>query len=304
MSSGAKRARYRRLPTESANPAAARVDVKNSAAIVRLINREDARVPAAVAREAASIAAAVDAIVGSLAAGGRLLFLGAGTSGRLGVIEAAECPPTFGTPPSRVRAVMAGGRGSMFKAKEGAEDDAEDGAAQVRRRVRRGDAVVGIAASGVTPFVRGGLTAAKRAGCRTILITSNPKSPFRAADVVIAPRVGPEFIAGSTRLKSATAAKLVLNTLTSASFIRLGKVYDQWMVDLKPTNEKLKIRGARIVAHLGGVSARRAEALFRESGLHVKTAVVMARLGLTRAAARRRLRERGGSLRRVLEDPS
>ncbi len=294
------RVRCRALPTEQPNPASRRVDLKSPSEIVALINREDARVPAAVGRERARITQAVALIVASLRAGGRLLFIGAGTSGRLGVIEAAECPPTFGTPPSLVRGVMAGGKRSMFRAKEGAEDDAADGAAQVSGRVCRGDAVVGIAASGVTPFVRGGLKAAKRKGCVTVLITSNP-TPVREADVLIAPRVGPEFIAGSTRLKSATAAKLVLNTLTTASFIRLGKVYDQWMVDVKPSNRKLVRRAIRMVARLGGVPQARAVRLFEDSGRHVKTAVVMARLKTGRLDARRRLARANGALRTVLE---
>ncbi len=301
MASSAKRGRYRKLPTELGNPAAKRVDTKKSAEIVRLINREDARVPGAVKRESAKIARAVDIIVKSLSHGGHLLFVGAGTSGRLAILEAAECPPTFGTPPSLVQAVVAGGKQAVFRAKEGAEDDAKEGAAQIRRRVKQGDVVVGIAASGVTPFVRGALEAAKKKKCPTVLVTSNPKGGAGFSDIVIAPRVGPEFIAGSTRLKSATAAKLVLNSLTAASFIRLGKVYDQWMVDLKPSNVKLKIRAERTVANLGMVSPKRAETLLRESGLHVKTAVVMARLGLNKAEAKRRLRECEGSLRNVLE---
>jgi N-acetylmuramic acid 6-phosphate etherase len=299
-----KRVRYGRLPTEQGNPAAKRIDTKSAREIVRLINREDARVPRAVAAEAPRIAKAVDAIVGSLSAGGRLFFFGAGTSGRLANLEAAECPPTFGTPHSLVQAIVAGGRGAVFRAREGAEDDSRDGARQIRNRVRAGDVVVGIAASGITPFVRGGIEAGKKAGCRTVLVTSNPGSGLRAADIVIAPRVGPEIIAGSTRLKCATAAKLVLNSLTAASFIRLGKVYDQWMVDLKPTNEKLKRRWVRTVARLGRLTPKRAERLFDESGRHVKTAVVMARLGVERRAARSALARANGSLRAVLEGNS
>jgi len=304
MASGAKRSRYGKLATELGNPAAKRVDTKNSKQIVRLINREDAKVSLAVGREADRIAAAADFIVDSLSAGGKLFFVGAGTSGRLGLLEAAECPPTFGTPHTLVQAIIAGGRSAMFRAKEGAEDNAREGAAQVRRRISKGDVVVGIAASGVTPFVRGAFEAAKRANCKTVLVTSNPKSDTGSVDIVIAPRVGPEFIAGSTRLKSATAAKLVLNTLTATAFIRLGKIYDQWMVDVKPSNEKLKIRAERIVTYLGKVTPKRAESLLRDSGLHVKTAIVMARLNLDRATARRRLRACGGFLRKVLENPS
>ncbi|PCI40624.1 MAG: N-acetylmuramic acid 6-phosphate etherase [Elusimicrobia bacterium] len=296
--------RYGKLATELGNPAAKRVDTKTSKEIVRLINREDAKVPAAVGRESASIAAAVDVIVKALSEGGKLFFVGAGTSGRLAVLEAAECPPTFGTPPSLVQAVVAGGKSAVFRSREGAEDDAKDGARQLRKRGSRGDVIVGIAASGITPFVRGALEAGKRAKCATVLVTSNPGSGMKAADIVIAPRVGPEFIAGSTRLKSGTAAKLVLNTLTAASFIRLGKVYDQWMLDLKPSNVKLKNRASRIIANLGRVSPKRADVLLVDSGLHVKTAVVMARLGVSKKSAGRLLRENGNSLRKVLESSS
>lgn len=294
------RARYARLPTERPNPRTRHIDLKSLPEIVRLINKEDARVAVAVGRQAGQIARAAGAIAASLAAGGRLFFIGAGTSGRLGVLEAAECPPTFNTGPGQVLAVMAGGRASVFKSKEGAEDRAEAGAAAVAR-ARRGDVVVGIAASGVTAFVRAALQSALRRGCKTVLVTSNGRPAGMAAQIVIAPDVGPEVIAGSTRLKSGTAAKLVLNTLTTSAMIRLGKVYDHWMVDLKPTSKKLRLRGARIVADLGRVAPGRAEELFEEAGGSVKTAVLMARAGMTRADARALLAGNGGSLRRALE---
>ncbi len=275
------------------------MDLKGTHELIRLINREDRAVALAVGRQAAAMARAVSAIAAALAEGGRLWFFGAGTSGRLGVLEAAECPPTFGTRRGQVRAVMAGGRAAVFRSREGAEDDAGAGAAAARD-CRSRDVAVGVAASGVTPFVRSALREAARRGCATVLVTSNARPPGRPARIVIAPRVGPEIIAGSTRMKCGTAAKLVLNTLTAAAMIRLGKVHDQWMVDLRPTSRKLRMRAVRLVADLGGVGPRRAESLFRRAGGSVKVAVVMARRGLGPGPARRRLAGAGQSLRRAL----
>ena len=291
---------YARLPTERPNPRTRNIDLLGAASIVRLINREDAAVARAVGREAGAIARAAEVISACLRRKGRLLFVGAGTSGRLGVLEAAECPPTFNTKPGQVMAAMAGGRSSVFRSREGAEDDPAAGARAVAG-LRRGDAVVGIAASGVTPFVRSALKAASRRGCRTILVTSNGRPPRTPAEIIIAPRVGPEVIAGSTRLKCGTAAKMVLNTLTTAAMIRLGKVYDHWMVDLKPTSRKLRLRGARIVCELGRVGPRRAEGLLEAAGGSVKLAVLMARTGLAAGRARLRLARAEGSLRSALE---
>ncbi len=255
--------------------------------------------PLAVAKVAPAVAKGVDALAASLAAGGSALFLGAGTSGRLAVLEAAECPPTFNTSPRQVRAVIAGGKSSVFRAKEGAEDDQELGR-RAASAVRRGDVVVGVAASGVTPFVRAALAEARRRGAVSVLVTSNGRPKGVKADIVIAPDVGPEVVTGSTRLKSGTAAKLVLNLLTTGAMIKIGKVHDHWMVDLKPTNRKLRLRGERIVADLGRVSPGRAAALLRASGGSVKTAVVMARQGLNADEARKLLVCAGGVLRRAL----
>jgi N-acetylmuramic acid 6-phosphate etherase len=227
--------------------------------------------------------------------------VGAGTSGRLGVIEAAECPPTFDTPPSLVQAVIAGGRRTVFRSAEGAEDDGPDGARQIRRRVRAGDVVVGIAASGVTPFVRGALKEARRRGAATALVTCNPQVPASAARVVIALAVGPEVLTGSTRLKAGTATKLALNTLTTASFARLGKVYGNRMVDLRPRSAKLRARALRLVVLLGRVSPREAERLLKASGASAKVAIAMARLGVDAKEARRRLKAAAGSLRTALK---
>jgi N-acetylmuramic acid 6-phosphate etherase len=303
MRAMARGLRYERLATERENPASARLDRLDAGAIARLMNREDARAVRAVGRAAPAIAAAVDLVVAALAAGRRLVFVGAGTSGRLGVLEAAECPPTFGTSPRTVQAIMAGGRASVFRSREGAEDDARAAARAVAGRVGAGDVVVGVSASGVTPFVRGALAAARRAGAGTVLVTCNPSragARRREADVTIAPAPGPEVLAGSTRLKAGTATKLVLNTLTTASMARLGKVYGNRMVDVQPRSAKLRARAARLVAEIGGVAPARARRLLAVAGGRVPVAIVMARRGLGPAAAAGALRA-AGSLRSAIE---
>jgi N-acetylmuramic acid 6-phosphate etherase len=292
---------YDRLPTERADPRTGQLDRLSAAQIARLMNRADRRAVRAVGRAAPAIGRAVDLIVRALSRRGRLVFVGAGTSGRLGVLEAAECPPTFDTPPSLVQAVIAGGRRSVFRSAEGAEDDGPEGARQIRRRVRRGDVVVGIAASGVTLFVRAALREARKRGAATALVTCNPQVPASAARVVIALAVGPEVLTGSTRLKAGTATKLALNTLTTASFARLGKVYGNRMVDLRPRSAKLRARALRLVRQLGRVTPREAQRLLAASGASAKVAIVMARLGVDAPEARRRLKRAAGSLRRALE---
>ena len=298
--------RYERLVTERANRASAHLDRLDARGIAALMNREDARVVRAVARVARDIAGAVNLIVAALRSGGRLIFVGAGTSGRLGVLEAAECPPTFGTPPSLVQGIMAGGRAAVFRSREGAEDDARAGAQAIRARARAGDVVVGVSASGVTPFVRGALTAARRVGAKTVLVTCNARIASRAsaggsrANVTIAPAPGPEVLAGSTRLKAGTATKLVLNTLTTASMARVGKVYGNRMVDVQPRSRKLRARAARLVAELGDVSPARARQLLAAANGRVPVAIVMARRRLRSAAAAEALRA-AGSLRPALE---
>jgi N-acetylmuramic acid 6-phosphate etherase len=313
MRAMARGLRYERLVTERANRATAHLDRLDARRIAALMNREDARAVRAVGRVARDIASAVDLIVQSLGAGGRLIFVGAGTSGRLGVLEAAECPPTFGTPPTRVQAIMAGGRASVFRSREGAEDDARAGARAVRARAGAGDVVVGVSASGVTPFVRGALAAARAAAARTVLVTCDAAgatwgrrsgaSTARAGgavDVVIAPAPGPEVLTGSTRLKAGTATKLVLNTLTTASMARLGKVYGNRMVDVQPRSRKLRARATRLVAEIGGVSPARARQLLAAADGRVPVAIVMARRDLPADAAARALRA-AGSLRPVIE---
>jgi N-acetylmuramic acid 6-phosphate etherase len=295
------RIRYDRLPTERADPRSRGLDRLSATQIARLMNRADRRAVRAVGRAAPAIGRAVDLIVRALSRRGRLIFVGAGTSGRLGVLEAAECPPTFDTPPSLVQAVIAGGKRTVFRSSEGAEDDGPDGARQIRRRVRRGDMVVGIAASGVTPFVRAALREARKRGAATALVTCNPQVPASAARVVIALAVGPEVLTGSTRLKAGTATKLALNTLTIASFARLGKVYGNRMVDLRPRSAKLRARALRLVRQLGRVSPREAARLLTAAGGSAKLAITMARLGVDAPDARRRLKQTAGSLRRALE---
>jgi N-acetylmuramic acid 6-phosphate etherase len=296
------RIRYDRLPTERADPRTGRLDRLSATQIARLMNRADRRAVRAVGRAAPALGRAVDLIVRALSRRGRLIFVGAGTSGRLGVLEAAECPPTFDTPPSLVQAVIAGGKRTVFRSAEGAEDEAPEGARQIRRRARPGDVVVGIAASGVTPFVRAALKEARRRGAATALVTCNPDVPASAARVVIALAVGPEVLTGSTRLKAGTATKLALNTLTTASFARLGKVYGNRMVDLRPRSAKLRARALRLVRQLGRVTPREAERLLKAADGRAKVAIAMARLRLHAAEARRRLRRASGSLRQVLEE--
>jgi N-acetylmuramic acid 6-phosphate etherase len=298
----ASRIRYARLATERANPRSGALDLLGPRAIAALMSREDRRAVLAVARVGADIAAAVSLIVASLRRGGRLFFVGAGTSGRLGVLEAAECPPTFGTPPRLVQAIMAGGRGAVFRSREGAEDDEPAARRSVRARVRRGDIVVGISASGVTPFVRAALGAARQRGARTVLISCNPRGiGAAAADVRIVPTTGAEVLAGSTRLKAGTATKLVLNTLTTAAMTGLGRVYGNRMIDLQPRSAKLRERALRLIAEIGGVSRGTALRVLEASGGRVRLAIVMARNGSDAAEASRALGAAGGSLRAVLQ---
>ena len=295
-----RRVRYERLATERVDPRSGDLDRLSPLRIARLMNRADRRAVLAVGRAAPAIGRGIELIVRALSRGGRLFFVGAGTSGRLGVIEAAECPPTFDTPPALVQAVIAGGRGAVFRSVEGAEDDASAGARQMRR-ARAGDVVVGIAASGVTPFVHGALGEARSRGAATVLVTCNPDVPRRSARIVIALAVGPEVLAGSTRLKAGTATKLALNTLTTGAFARLGKVYGNRMVDLRPRSAKLRARALRLVAELGGVEEREAARLLAASAGSAKLAIAMARLGVPVGEARRRLRAVTGLLRQVLE---
>ena len=288
--------------TEQRNPRSRGLDRKSTLEILRILNREDARVAAAVRRELPNIARAVDASVKSLRKGGRLFYVGAGTSGRLAVLDAAECPPTFGTPAKMVQAVIAGGSPAVRGAVEGAEDSARNGARDLRKAgVERGDVVMGLAASGSTPYVLGALQFAKKRGAATIGVTSNPKSPLaRAVDIAVVPDTGPEAIAGSTRLKAGTAQKMVLNLLSTASMVRLGRVYENWMIYVALTNQKLRQRGARILQEASGATVSNAQRALRQAQHDLPVALVMLKTGANVREARRRLQESGGNVRQAL----
>lgn len=297
-----RRTNYAKLSTEKPNRASRFLDRLSPLAVVLLMNREDRKVPVAVGRVRREIARAVELIVGSFRNGGRLFFVGAGTSGRLGVMEAAECPPTFSTPAGLVQAIVAGGRSAVFHSREGAEDREAEARRVVRRRVRAGDVIVGIAASGVTPFVRAALSEGKRLGARTVLVACAAWGPARpTVDVSIISRVGPEILTGSTRLKAGSATKMILNMLTTASMVSLGKVYQNRMVDLQPKSRKLRARALGLVQEIGKVSRPTGERLLRAAGWRAKVAIVMARLGLDPPEALSRLAAADGSLRRCLE---
>ena len=283
--------------TEQRNPRSRRVDRLSPAEIVALINDEDRTVAAAVGEEAAAIARAMELARDAFGRGGRLIYVGAGTSGRLGVLDAAEMPPTYRTDPSMVVGVIAGGHGALVRAREGAEDDPRDGAREMDRlSVAPADFVLGIATSGTTPFVHGALRRARERGARTgFLLCTPPSSELRAThDVVIAPLVGPEVITGSTRMKAGTATKLVLNTITTGAMVLMGKVHGNLMVDLQVTCRKLQDRGERILMTTAGLEREPARELLGEAGGHVKTAIVMARLGIAAEEARALLEESGG----------
>jgi N-acetylmuramic acid 6-phosphate etherase len=292
--------RAKKLPTtEKRNPNSVSVDTLSTQAIVDLIGAEDRIVPQAVATQRESIAAAVDMIVGRFRAGGRLFYVGAGTSGRLGVLDASECPPTFGVKPSMVQGIIAGGRRALVRSIEGAEDHPEDGAAAIDARgVSAKDTVVGLAACGMTPFVHGALRRARQIGAGTVFVTCAPEAVGSIpAEIVINPVVGPEVITGSTRMKAGTATKLVLNTLTTTAMIRLGKVYGNLMVDLKAVNAKLRDRSVRIVMEVTGLSRPKAKALLARAEGRVKAALVMHFRDVSLAQALQILKENDELLR-------
>ncbi|HEY3356057.1 MAG TPA: N-acetylmuramic acid 6-phosphate etherase [Polyangia bacterium] len=290
------------LPTEALLPAAARLDEQPAAKIVDLLTAQEARTVQAVRGQRAAIAAAAELCAAALARGGRLVYAGAGTSGRLGALDAAECPPTFSVAPSRVCAVIAGGPRALTHAVEGAEDDPRE--AELRlRRVGLGprDVLCAIAASGVTPFTLAALEYARRRRSRTIFVTcAKPPAAERLADVVIAAVVGPEVVAGSTRLKAGTATKLILNAISTTTFVLLGKTYGNLMVDVAPTSDKLRDRARRIVGALARLDERAAQALLTRAGGRPKVALVMHHRKVSRAKAEALLAEAGGRLRRVI----
>ena len=284
--------KWQGLPTEAINPISLAVDKAPVPEIVDMVINEDRKVIAAVHKERERIAHGVEIITQSLKKGGRIILIGAGTSGRLGVVEAAEMPPTFGTSPTLVQAIMAGGRDAVFEAKEGVEDNYEEGARSIGRlRLGRKDVVIGVSASGITPFVRGGLTRARKAGAKIIFVTCWPGSELQNfVDLQIAPAVGPEIVAGSTRLKAGTATKMVLNMLTTISMIKLGKTYGNLMVDVRTGSEKLKDRARRIIGVVTGLSYEDADALLKRSKWNVKAAIVMQKADLTLPQALKRLK--------------
>jgi len=289
------------LTTEARHPASRGLDLLPTADAVELLLAEDRRGIETALGHREAIARAAEWAAEALAGGGSIVFAGAGTSGRLGVLEAAECPPTFGTDPERIRAVIAGGEEAVFRAAEGAEDREDEGR-RAAAGLGPGDLLVGLSASSVTPYTRGALDAARAQGARTVLLTcAAPAGLEGTADLVLALDTGPEVLTGSTRLKAGSATKAVLNAITTAAMIRLGKVYENWMVDLRPGSAKLRDRSARIVAAAGGVERARAETLLAEAGGEVKTALVMALRGLPAPEARRRLAAAGGSVRSALD---
>jgi N-acetylmuramic acid 6-phosphate etherase len=288
-----------RLSTEQRNPASMDLDTLGTEGVLRLLNAQDKLVPLAVEHEIPYIAEAVEIIVRALRHDGRLIYVGAGTSGRIGVVDASECPPTFGTDPELVQGIMAGGHQAMFRSQEGAEDDPHGGREAIdKAKVTPRDVVCGIAASRRTPFVVSAVTRARELGAKTIYVTTNPRAHFDIeVDVAICPDVGPEVLMGSTRMKSGTAQKLVLNMLTTTAMVQLGKVFENMMVDLQQTNAKLVERSKRIIAIATGASYESAAETLAAADGHVKTAIVMLKAGVSAEEARKRLAAASGFVR-------
>jgi N-acetylmuramic acid 6-phosphate etherase len=297
--------KHRCLPTtEKRNPRSANIDELSTLGVVDLINSEDMNVPKAVARERKKIASAIDMIVEHFRLGGRLFYVGAGTSGRLGVLDASECPPTFGVRPSLVQGIIAGGRRALVRSAEGAEDHPADGASAIdKKKVKPTDVVVGLAACGMTPYVLGALKRASQIGAGTVFVTCAPETVDDVpAQIVINPVVGPEVITGSTRMKAGTATKLALNMLTTGAMIKLGKVYGNLMVDLKATNEKLRDRSIRIVTEVTGLPRGRARDLLARADGKVKVAIVMHFRRVNATDALRILDDCDNLLRKAIEE--
>lgn len=289
--------------TERRNPRTANIDLASPLEIVDLINDEDATIAAAVRSQRHEIARAVEMAEATFRRGGRLFYVGAGTSGRLGVLDASEMPPTYGTDPEMVQGIIAGGHAALTRSQEGAEDRVESAVEDLTSHgVRAGDFLIGIAASGTTPYVRRALAHARTVGAATALVACSPppEEARRHADVVILPVTGPEVVTGSTRMKAGTATKLVLNTITTGAMIRIGKTFGNLMVDMRATNEKLKDRSERIVMEITGLDRAAARAVLAQSGGVVKTAIVMSLLGVVREEAERQLEEKGGVIRRIV----
>jgi len=295
-----KSRKYSRLPTEQSNPRTRDLDRIPLRKVLEKLNYEDSLVHRAAGGAIPAIEKAARLVSKVYLAGGSVFFIGAGTSGRLGVLEAAELPPTYGVEAGRFRALMAGGPMAVFHSKEGAEDVFKNGFKEIKKLVKKGDAVIGIAASGVTPYVRGGLSAAKKAGAGAVIITCNPGERTPEADIAVTLDVGPEPISGSTRMKSGTATKLALNMLTTSAMIISGKVYRNWMVDVRTTSQKLALRAERITATLGQVPQKEARRLLDITGNDVKTAIVMARRAINIKTARLLIKKHKGFLKAIL----
>jgi N-acetylmuramic acid 6-phosphate etherase len=291
------------LLTEQVNPASRDIDAQSTEQVLRIVNDEDRNVAPAVAAEIPRIAQAVDRIAATIQSGGRLYYIGAGTSGRLGVLDASECPPTYHVPPDLVQGIIAGGPAALEKSSEATEDDPDTGRKDLTARgFTAPDALVGIAASGRTPYVLGAVAMARSLGALTIGISCTPDSELsRAVDIAITPLCGPEVIAGSTRMKAGTATKLVLNMISTAVMIRLGHVYGNLMVNVEPRNTKLEDRARRIVAEASAVSYERAGELLKEAGGNVRVAIVMAKLAVGRDAAESKLSAAGGRISEALK---
>lgn len=291
------------LTTEKRNARSAAIDRADTLGIVDIITAEDALIVPAIVAQREALAAAVDMVVARLRKGGRLFYVGAGTSGRLGVLDASECPPTYGTKPTMVQGIIAGGHRALVRSVEGAEDDSQAAANQLaKKRLNSHDVVCGIAASGVTPFVHGAMALAKQVGAGRLFVTCSPEArSIIDADIIINPVVGPEVVTGSTRMKAGTATKLVLNTLTTATMIRLGKVYGNLMVDVRATNAKLRDRAQRIVTSATGVDGPTAASLLASAAGHAKTAILMHLAGVDAQAARALLKKTAGQLREAME---
>jgi N-acetylmuramic acid 6-phosphate etherase len=293
--------KYSSIPTEQQNKRTLDLDRIPLRKVLAKINYEDTLAPRAVAKALPQVEKAARFAAQAYSSGGKIIFAGAGTSGRLGILEAAECPPTYGTDPDRIVALMAGGNSSVFRAKEGAEDDAVMGAKDVAPLISKGDCVIGIAASGVTPYVAGALKAAKKKDCNTALVTCNAKTVLKDADVIIALQTGPEALSGSTRMKAGSATKMALNSITTGAMISIGKAYRNWMVDLRPTNRKLVARAMRLVQNIAGVSPAKAKSLLAASGNNIKAAIVMGRLDVDSQTAGQKLARARGFLKDVIE---
>jgi len=299
------------LTTEQRNAASMKIDAQSVLGVLRIINNEDKKVARAVESQIPFIAQAVEILIKAFRNEGRLIYVGAGTSGRLGVLDAVECVPTYGTSSDMIQGVIAGGEKAMFVSQEGAEDKEANGAADIdSKKVTAKDVVCGIAASLRTPFVVGAIKRAKKLGARTIYVTTNPRSKFDAPeyrdladaiDVAICPEVGPEVIMGSTRMKSGTAQKLVLNMLTTTAMIQLGKVYENMMIDLQMTNQKLRERAKKIVMTITGLGYEQAALVLQDADWHVKTALVMTKAGVSKAEAHQRLQDSEGFVRDAIE---